>query len=109
MSHFECDSCGACCGTFPIFASAEDDEREPRIAEEGKELAPWLQTPEWKHQLYPLPFHEACAFLDSSKRCDIYPTRPNVCRRFTAGSDQCQEARRRQGIEALRADTCVAD
>lgn len=68
---------------------------------EGKELATHLQTPDWKLQLYPLPFHDACCFLETNNRCTIYETRPDVCRRFEAGSEQCQEARRRLGLKAL--------
>src|SRR5688572_1927549 len=98
---FECDLCGGCCRTFPIFASETDAAREPRIANEGKRLALHLQTPDWKVQLYPLPFHETCCFLDTQSHCTIHETRPDVCRRFEAGSDQCQEARRRMGLRAL--------
>jgi hypothetical protein len=101
MSTFECDSCGACCRTFPIFASAVDAAREPRVAAEGRELPPHLAAPGWTYQLHPLPFHEACCFLDGAARCTIYPTRPDVCRAFAAGSDPCQEARARQGLPPL--------
>ena len=102
MTTFTCDGCGACCRTFPIFASAEDASREPRVAAEGKELAPHLRTSAYAFQLYPLPFHETCCFLDVDQRCVIYETRPDVCRQFAAGGDQCQEARRRSGLSELR-------
>lgn len=99
---FECDCCGACCRTYPIFASGEDAVREPRITHEARELRGDLQTPSWRFQLYPLPFHEGCCFLDREQRCTIYDTRPTVCRMFAAGSEQCQEARRRSGLGELR-------
>jgi Fe-S-cluster containining protein len=102
MLQFECDGCGACCRTFPIFASEADASREPRIGLEGKELAPHLQTPTWRFQLFPLPFHETCCFLDGDNRCLIYSTRPQICRDFAAGSEQCQEARRRCGLPPLQ-------
>ncbi len=101
MSQLECDLCGGCCRTFPIFASESDARREPRIAVEGKELAEHLRTSDWKLQLFPLPFHETCCFLGADNRCDIYDTRPEVCRCFEAGSEQCQEAQRRLGLPAL--------
>lgn len=101
MMNFECDLCGGCCRTFPIFASESDAQREPRIAKEGKNLAEHLRTADWRIQLYPLPFHERCVFLDVDNRCEIYATHPNVCRRFEAGSEQCQEARRRLGLAPL--------
>jgi uncharacterized protein len=105
----ECDGCGACCRTFPIFAAESDVEREPRIHAEGRRLAPWLATPRWTYQLYPLPFHETCCFLNAENRCTIYATRPDMCRAFAAGSPQCQEARERVGLGRLRhsaADHC---
>jgi len=100
-SAFDCDGCGACCRTFPIFASAADARRESRIGVEGRLLAPWLGTERWKHQLYPLPFHDRCCFLDEEARCGIYATRPEMCRQFPAGGSQCQEARVRVGLPPL--------
>jgi Fe-S-cluster containining protein len=101
QSHFACDGCGACCRTFPIFASAADAARQPRIAVEGRALAEHLATDRWTYQLFPLPFHETCCFLDGDSRCTIYPTRPEVCRAFPAGGDQCQAARGRVGLPPL--------
>jgi Fe-S-cluster containining protein len=101
MSLFDCDNCGACCCTFPIFAAESDAIREPRIREEGRRLALWLVAPQWDYQLFPLPFHESCCFLDRENRCTIYATRPDVCRRFEPGSAQCQEARQQRGLPLL--------
>lgn len=101
MNGYECDLCGACCKTFPIFASEEDARREPRIERESKRLADHLAAPTWRFQLYPLPFLEQCCFLDAEKKCDIYASRPDTCRTFAAGDAQCQEARRRQGLSPL--------
>jgi Fe-S-cluster containining protein len=89
-----CHRCGACCRTFPIFASDADAAREPRIRDEGVELRPWLKTPRWTWRLFPLPFQERCCFLDAADRCAIYGTRPDVCREFEPGGGQCLEARR---------------
>lgn len=101
MSRYECDGCGACCGAYLIFASAADAEREPRIADEGRKLADHLATPRWTYQLFPLPFHSSCCFLDDSSRCTIYDRRPDVCREFAAGDHPCQDARRRRGLPPL--------
>src|SRR4051812_47082011 len=98
---YECDGCGACCKTFPIFASESDARREPRLRSEAGLLPASLRAPGWKYRLYPLPFLQACCFLDSDDRCTIYDTRPGVCRRFAAGSEQCQQARERQGLSVL--------
>jgi Fe-S-cluster containining protein len=98
---FECDGCGACCCTYPVFASRDDALAEPRIADESQELAAHLETPRWAYRLFPLPFHETCCFLDGDCRCSIYQTRPRVCREFAAGSDACQQARALKGLPAL--------
>jgi len=98
---FDCDGCGACCRTFPIFASIADAARESRVAAEGRALPHHLATDRWTYQLFPLPFHECCCFLDGAARCTIYPTRPHVCRAFAAGGDQCQSARSRLGLPPL--------
>ena len=102
LPEYECDNCGVCCKSFHIFASDADVEREPRIVEHSKRLPGWQETPEWKYQLYPLPFLEACDFLGEDNRCGIYATRPYVCRKLQAGDHQCQDARRRNGLEELR-------
>lgn len=99
---FECDSCGACCRTWPIFASATDAARAPRIVAEGRKLPEHLVTPEWTYRLFPLPFLQTCCFLDAESRCTIYEQRPEVCQAFEAGSSQCQEARVRNGLPMLQ-------
>ena len=99
---YECDNCGVCCKAFLIFASDADVEREPRIVAHSRKLPGSQETPEWKYQLYPLPFLEACDFLGEDKRCDIYETRPHVCRKLQAGDAQCQDARVRNGLEELK-------
>lgn len=101
MPTYECDGCGACCRTFPVFASDDDALREPRVAAEGRRLPPDLAGDGWHFRLFPLPFLDACAFLDADDRCSVYATRPDVCRRFAAGSDQCQQARECQGLGLL--------
>jgi uncharacterized protein len=99
---YDCDACGACCKTFPIFADATDAVREPRIVAEALPVPAHVATADYAHRLFPLPFHAACCFLDAEDRCTVYETRPDVCRRFEAGGEQCQEARRRVGLGALQ-------
>ena len=98
---FDCDSCGACCKTWRILVADEDAAREPRIAHEARRLPDNQRTEHWAYQLFPLPFHETCVFLDPANRCTIYDTRPRVCRAFEAGSQRCQEARAEQGLGPL--------
>lgn len=96
---FNCDGCGACCKTFPIFVTDEDAVLEPRLRSEGQRNSNSSQHPIC---LYPLPFHEACCFLTTELQCSIYETRPQVCRDVEAGGPSCQEARRRHGLELLK-------
>jgi len=96
-----CDRCGACCKTFPILVSIGDSQREPRIIDEALRLPEWRRTAEWEYQLHPLPFLEGCPFLAHDNQCSVYETRPDPCRRFVAGSPECNEARAREGLEAL--------
>ena len=98
---YDCENCGACCRCFPIFASEADATRAPAIRQEGRQLEPHLATGDKAYQLHPLPFLESCAFLKEDQLCRIYATRPEVCRRFEAGSKQCQEARARVGIGSV--------
>lgn len=96
---YDCTQCGACCRCFPIFASRSDAEKEPRIKKESKLLELHMQAEGRDYRLFPLPFLERCPFLKDDQLCRIYETRPLVCRRFEAGSEQCIEARGRMGIE----------
>lgn len=99
--NLSCDCCGACCRTFPILVSIGDARREPRIVEEAMELPEWQQNEEWNFKLHPLPFLSGCPFLQPDNRCGVYETRPSPCRRFSAGSSECVEARRRVGLAPL--------
>ena len=82
-----CLRCGRCCQTMILEATEEDSAREPRIAAEG------------------LPFRDcdgyclnspkvACVFLRDGNRCDIYATRPDMCRGFRPGCTQCRARRK---------------
>jgi Fe-S-cluster containining protein len=104
-NHYECDCCGACCETFPVRVSLADGVREPRIAQEALVLPRWQQTAEYHYALHPLPFCDGCLLLSQDKKCTVYATRPDVCRGFLAGSEECQEARKRKGLGVLAALT----
>ena len=99
-TEYDCTQCGACCRSFPIFASETDAVREPAIRNEARKLPEHLQTEDKAYQLFPLPFQTRCPYLKEDELCRIYESRPSVCRRFEAGSEQCIEARRRQGLGA---------
>ena len=95
---YDCMDCGACCRCFPIFATEDDVVLEPQIKEKGIRVENFLRTDRVAYRMHPLPFLEACAFLKEDKLCRIYETRPEVCRKFEPGSEQCIEARHRLGI-----------
>ncbi len=94
----KCDLCGACCKTYPVLVSIGDAVREPRIESEALRLQEWRRTEEWEYQLHPLPFLESCPFLKTNNTCGVYNTRPDPCRRFQAGTPECDEARLRVGL-----------
>lgn len=97
---YECDQCGACCRTMLVDVFDEDLLREPRIAPEMMVL----KDPGLDGEIGYLNClkHRGCPFLDDENRCGIYPTRPVTCVLFEAGSEQCQESRRRFGIPPLK-------
>ncbi len=99
VQEYNCLDCGACCGCYPIFASESDADREPKIKDEGILVENFLKTDRQAYRLYPLPFLKACPFLAETKLCRIYETRPEVCRKFEVGSEQCIRARARLGIK----------
>jgi uncharacterized protein len=96
-----CDSCGACCnGSLIVEASALDVLREPRI----DTVAPIPRRHVALHVLdacWVLAAIKPCPFLQADQKCGIYATRPDACVSFTAGSRQCQEARRGAGLRPL--------
>ncbi|EDY80953.1 conserved hypothetical protein [Verrucomicrobiia bacterium DG1235] len=108
QSLYDCTACGACCQCFPIFASNTDAEREPSIKSQTRKLQPHMQSADNAYRLHPLPFLNACAYLKPDRLCRIYETRPDVCRRFEAGSAQCIEARKRIGIQISGASISIS-
>jgi Fe-S-cluster containining protein len=44
---------------------------------------------------------DGCKFLRGNNLCAIYPTRPNVCVAMRPGEEQCQDARRKEGLPPL--------
>ena len=96
-----CDDCGLCCENLLVMADATDVLREPRIEKErplGKiHVNLTVLDANWLLAGPGAP----CPFLNSERKCDIYPTRPQVCVAFVAGSSKCQELRERHGLSKL--------
>ncbi len=102
QEEFDCTDCGACCRCYPIFASAQDAEREPQLKERCVRVDNFLGKGEVAYRMYPLANTEGCAFLGANQLCGIYESRPAVCRSFESGSEQCVRARERVGIGSNR-------
>lgn len=99
---YDCDQCGACCRRLIIECDHLDVLREPRIAVKGTLLDGHgkipLEDAAWG--LNQRNGNPSCVFLRDNK-CSIYATRPNVCVNHQAGSEQCQDARKREGLPRL--------
>ena len=95
---YDSENCGACCRCYPIFALESDSAGEPRIREEGVRCDDFLgEGGKVAYRLFPLFRKEACVFLKEDQLCRINDTRPDACRTFEPGGEQCREARRREG------------
>ena len=103
-SRYECDRCGACCqGTLIVEAYYLDVLREPRVLDAdvcGRR--PTMDELSDETRCIVLAANQACRFLSADGRCTIYPTRPNACVAMQAGDEQCQDARRQQGLPPLQ-------
>ena len=104
MTRPECDRCGACCaGVLIVEADYLDALREPRLLDadvSGRRVA--LDVLDDAHAvLLACGTERPCRFLGPDNLCGIYPTRPNGCVAFEAGSEECQRARRLFGLPPL--------
>lgn len=92
----KCKKCGYCCRRTIIEIDHIDIVREPRLAEAADLLdghGKIVYESDWEKQyLLACGKKRPCPFLKDNK-CEIYPTRPNVCVAFEPGSDQCLVSR----------------
>jgi len=98
---YVCDCCRLCCQQLIVEADAFDVLREPRIEAE-RSLGSHSAS---------LPILDACwilatpgmpyPFLRPDGCCRIYPSRPQLCVAFVAGSAKCQQLRQTHGLAAL--------
>jgi len=96
----KCKQCGACCSELIIEIEHVDVVREPKLLDIAKHLACGVgddgeyEYPEdkWDRQYRLGTATKSCEMLKNNK-CSIYPTRPNLCVSFEAGSEQCLAAR----------------
>ena len=98
---YVCDCCRLCCQQLIVEADAFDVLRETRIETErplGHHSASLhILDACWVVAAPGMP----CPFLKPDSRCRIYPSRPQVCVAFVAGSSKCQQLRQAHGLAAL--------
>lgn len=103
---YDCDRCGLCCRHLLVEATSLDVMREPRIDVECplpvKIRLPVLEAT-WLLGSYKDGRQGECPFLATENLCSIYPTRPNACVAFMAGSPKCQQLRTDHGLPLLAA------
>ena len=93
----ECKKCGSCCRKLIIEIEWLDILREPRLAPPNSKLLDGngeikFESDWEKEFLLACGENMPCPFLKDSK-CEIYPTRPNVCVALEPGSEQCLKVR----------------
>ncbi len=89
----KCRRCGACCsGLLIVEATFNDVRREPRIEQECLILDGHGKIPR-DEASWSLACAGPCPFLSTDHKCDIYDTRPDECRGFLAGGEQCLRTR----------------
>ncbi|ODU02548.1 MAG: hypothetical protein ABS79_00290 [Planctomycetes bacterium SCN 63-9] len=102
----ECDRCGLCCRQLIIEIAHVDVVREPRLLPPATRLLDGngaiSYESDWDKE-YGLACGSShpCPMLAEDGLCSIYPTRPNVCVSFEAGSAQCEELREAAGLPRL--------
>lgn len=110
---YDCDQCGACCRKLIVEIDYIDIQREPRLREVTKpfRISPDecflddndqpIENPDTYMAGAMLACANPCPMIGADNLCTIYPSRPNVCVAFAAGSEQCQDARERSGLPRL--------
>ncbi len=87
-----CEGCGACClhMSTPPFVDAEDLARVP------KPLLDSVYRYLDERDKAGISDHHPCIWLDvETRRCRHHECRPNVCRDFDIGEEDCLAARKR--------------
>ncbi|NJD19361.1 MAG: YkgJ family cysteine cluster protein [Gemmatimonadetes bacterium] len=95
----DCVACGACCHGSHVTLDARD---VARFVSAGRpELARWPHARRCDGELVLTSRRgRRCRHLEGT-RCGIYPIRPEACREFPAGSENCIAARAERGISVV--------
>ena len=98
----ECVRCGACCACFRVdFSTYELESSGGRVpdgltVEVNEHMARMRGTDH-----LPVRCAALTGTLGVSVGCGIYEWRPSPCREFEEGSEACDRARRRHGMEPV--------
>jgi Fe-S-cluster containining protein len=107
MAIFDCIRCGACCVNTPDnraegFEDYVEVKKHDGLMRRKDLLAVYARRNEHGQVHLRLEPDGRCAALvgrvAESVHCAIYASRPHVCRRVLAGSEECLAARRAQGV-----------
>jgi Fe-S-cluster containining protein len=90
----KCDKCGACCKYFRVSLSTTEDKEDYLLRHGCINRGPKYGIDEF---VFPLE----CAFLNSKGLCNDYEERPEVCKNFMPGGEECMRARKRVGLQPL--------
>lgn len=98
-----CDDCGVCCigqEALPVgyYLSPTDDKSilPPELLAELKALAERFNREGWPCN------GEPCVWYDAeTKRCRHHEYRPDICRDFEVGGEDCRRVRRLRGIDPV--------
>jgi len=105
---YDCVACGACCYNpndnrdlnYIDYIEIEMDDRIMRKPDLVRRLVV-LDDDLIPHMK--LDRHQRCSALTGrlgvKVGCSIYHDRPDICKRFTAGSKKCKELRKERGVD----------
>ena len=110
---FDCQACGACCLSSSwgsgreVFVDVSDEDAERIEAKKPGLLVPlrpqgWYFNPNRFAMRIKNDAHGRCAALrgrvGEKVSCTVYKVRPEACRTFEPGSDECLDARARRMV-----------
>ena len=94
LENLDCSACGACCRE--AYHVVEIEVGDPFL-----KLHPHLVTHDDGRFLLERPRGLCVALCESAEtgyHCSVYSDRPESCRHFEVGGDNCHEARKRVGL-----------
>ena len=104
MSPNPCVACGACCAAYRVDFSVHETLREGGTVPDGLTVPLTHTLARMRGTDHSPP---RCAALTGQiglkTACGIYEWRPGPCHELEAGSDACNQARRRHGLPELDA------